>query len=77
MTYGWLREWDSNLQYAQRTVLIFRSVFSTLASENPVQNRPTFRPRVSRQRAFGGTPETGVRDFCDISDPFAGPDRSQ
>ncbi len=32
---------------------------------------------MSRQRAFGGTTKTGVRDFCDMSDPFAGPDRSQ
>ena len=32
---------------------------------------------MSRQRAFSRTPKTGVRDFCDISDPFAGPDRSQ
>ncbi len=77
MTYGWLRERDSNLHYAQCIVLILRSVFSTLASENPARNRPTFRPRVSRQRAFGGTPKTGVRDFCDMSDPIAGPDRSQ
>ena len=32
---------------------------------------------MSRQRAFGRTTETGVRDFCDMSDPLAGPDRSQ
>ncbi len=32
---------------------------------------------VSRQRAFSRTTKTGVRDFCDMSTPLAGPDRSQ
>ena len=32
---------------------------------------------MSRQRVLGRTTKTGVRDFCDTSDPLAGPDRSQ
>ncbi len=32
---------------------------------------------VSRQRAFSRTTKTGVRDFCGMSTPLAGPDRSQ
>ena len=32
---------------------------------------------MSRQRVLGRTTETGVRDVCDMSDPLAGPDRSQ
>ncbi len=32
---------------------------------------------VSRQRVLGRTTKTGVRDFCDMSTPLAGPDRSQ
>ena len=38
--------------------------------------RPTFRPTVSRQRGFSRTTKTSVGDFCDISYPLAGPDRS-
>ena len=30
-----------------------------------------------RQRVLGRTTKTGVRDFCDMSTPLAGPDRSQ
>lgn len=32
---------------------------------------------MSRQHLFGRTTKTGVRDFCDMSYPLAGPDRSQ
>ena len=32
---------------------------------------------MSRQRVLGRTTKTGVRDFCDMSTPLAGPDRSQ
>ncbi len=32
---------------------------------------------MSRQRAFSRTTKTGVRDFCDMSTPLAGPARSQ
>ncbi len=32
---------------------------------------------LSRHRAFSRTTKTGVRDFCDMSTPLAGPDRSQ
>ena len=47
--------------------------------------KPTHIPAdaVSRQRAFNlhhrvsRTTKTGVRDFCDMSTPLAGPDRSQ
>ncbi len=32
---------------------------------------------MSRQRVFSRTTKTGVRDFCDMSTPLAGPERSQ
>ena len=41
-----------------------------------VEPDPHSGRRVSRQRVFGRTTKTRVRDFCDISYPLAGPDRS-
>ncbi len=32
---------------------------------------------MSRQRVLSRTTKTGVRDFCDMGTPLAGPDRSQ
>ena len=37
---------------------------------------PTHIPADARQRVFSRTTKTSVRDFCDISYPLAGPDRS-
>ncbi len=42
----------------------------------PCESDPHSGRRVSRRRVFSRTTKTSVRDFCDISYPLAGPDRS-